>query len=98
MLTLRCPACRRLLKFPEELAGALVQCPACRHEFHAPGGETPPPAPTPAPATPRGRPRPAAAGAPGSGFDLPFDDEPRHDTTVRVWVNSAASWLMSTLV
>ena len=98
MPSLRCPSCDRALNFPESLRGALVQCPACRHNFTAPEDE--PPAPAQPPSVPLARPVSPAATEP---FDLsgPLDAlEVRHALEVRrrSALRSAAWWLRSAVV
>src|SRR5207248_1564751 len=59
-----CPACKRVLNLPAEALNRLVQCPACKHQFH------------PAEAMPAEAVRPAKADYAATRPDAPAAPEP----------------------
>jgi hypothetical protein len=94
MPSLRCPSCGRALNFTDALRGALVQCPACRHNFIVPEEEPPDP-PRPPLATPVSRPAPVGPVPETFDFDGPEDEQVVRQ---RKALRSAAWWLRSAVV
>jgi hypothetical protein len=48
MIRIPCPACARVVKGPDDVAGKKVKCPECGHSWRV-AAEVPPPAASPAP-------------------------------------------------
>jgi hypothetical protein len=92
MPSIRCPSCGRALNFTDALRGALVQCPACRHNFVAPEEEPRPPRPPPAPVA--AHPTPPAGPEP---FDFAGPEDARA-ARQRKALHSAAWWLRCAVV
>jgi hypothetical protein len=95
MSAISCTQCGRLLKLPQELRGARVQCPLCRTAFQAPREEARPawrPPPPPAlPALPPAERRPPRLAGPPSAGEL---SAPGREAALA----SAARWLKVTLL
>ena len=43
-ISFACPSCNQTLEAPEDMAGQLVECPACRQQMTVPGEAAPAPA------------------------------------------------------